>query len=101
MDAHRGTDPFEFLRVEGDSFAVQILLNNQPADPVTDGQAIRRGSIVDVVRRNQAARPSHAFNANRWAARDIFADMARDRPRVGIEPAAGRKADDDANGFAL
>lgn len=100
MDAHRRTDPFEFLRVEGDSFIVQILLNDQPADPVADGQAIRRRSIVDVIRRDQAARPGHVFNTNGRIAGNMFHNMARDRPRVGIEPAAGREADDDTDGFA-
>jgi len=50
-----------------------------------------------MVRRHQAASPGHIVYNRGWVAWDVFADVARDHPCVGVKTTARRKSDDKAD----
>ena len=68
---------------------------------MADGEAVRLGDFVHMVGADQMAGARHVLDDNRGLAGNMLADMARNRARIGVEAAAGRGGDDDADGFAF
>src|SRR5262245_22928411 len=100
MISGRHADPFELAPVELDAGAAKQLLRNQIADEIADGEAVRLGRLVNRVGRHQAAGARDVIHQHRRIAGNILGNMPTDHPRISIEAAAGRKADEDADGFA-
>ena len=53
-----------------------------------------------MVGRDQASRAGHVLDDEHGATRDVLAHVPRDRPRIGVKAAAGRRTHDDADGPA-
>jgi hypothetical protein len=75
------------------------LVQNLKAVKITDSKAVGFSNLVGVVGRDDASCARHIFHNDRGIPRNMFAHVPRDCPRVGIEPAAGRKTDDDTDRF--
>src|SRR5712691_11328538 len=101
MLVHRRSDVLELPRVELGALLAEDLAQEQAADEVANGEPVGPGDLVEIVRRDEAARPRHVLDDDRRVARDVLAHVPRDRPRVSVEAAARREADHDAHGLAL
>src|SRR5712691_9648286 len=101
MLVHRRSDVLELPRVELGALLAEDLAQEQAADEVADGEPVGPGDLVEIVRRDEAARPRHVLDDDRRVARDVLAHVPRDRPRVSVEAAARREADNDAHVLAL
>jgi len=77
------------------------LLKGQASDEIPDREAIGLGGFVDVVGRQQTRRPGHVINDRGRGPGNMFAYMARNYSRIGIEAPARRQTDDDPDRLAL
>ena len=68
---------------------------------MADGEPIGFCRFENVIRRNHASGARHVFDDDRRVAWNMFAHVAADRAGIGIVAAAGGKADDQADGFAI
>jgi hypothetical protein len=68
---------------------------------VPDREPIGLGHAVEMVRGDEASGAGHVLHDHRRASWDVPAHVPRDDPGVGVEPAAGREADDDPDGLAV
>jgi hypothetical protein len=68
---------------------------------VTDGETIGFSDLVYVVSRYETACAGHIFHDDGRLSGDMLPHMARDRASISVEPATGRKTDNDPYGLAL
>ena len=68
---------------------------------MAEGQAVGFGDPVNMIGGDQMAGASHVVDDDGRLPRHMLAEVARDGPRISIEAAAGRSADDHADGLAL
>jgi hypothetical protein len=77
------------------------VLENQRRGPPGNTQAVWRGSIIEMVDRDQAARAGHVFDESGRVARQMFGEIARNNPRIQVEGTSRRVADNETNRLAL
>ena len=97
----RDAEVFELAPVELNAGFAQDMLEDQSADEMADGEAVRLGDFVDVIGGDQTAGAGHVFDDEGRIAGNMLAQVARDGARVGVVAAAGGAADDDADRFAF
>ncbi|MBI2183272.1 MAG: hypothetical protein HYU31_21010 [Deltaproteobacteria bacterium] len=102
-DVIRAGNPqvFEFLAVEFDPFGAHDLLEEQPADVVADDETVRLGLQVHEIGVNDAAGAGHVLDDDGGVAGNMLAQVARDGARVGVETAARRERNDQADRLAF
>jgi len=98
-DGH--AEPEEPAAVELDPVAAEELAEELVTVEVHDGEPVRPGHLEGVIGRDQAGRPRHVLHDDGGPAGDVLAQVPGDGPRVGVEAAAGREADDDPDRLAL
>jgi hypothetical protein len=76
-------------------------LKKQPSGIVADDQSVRLALLVHEVGVNDTAGAGHVFNDDSRIARNMFAEMPRDRSRIGVVSSAGGKSDDQAKSLTL
>src|SRR4029453_9626800 len=66
-----------------------------------DDGAVFGSDGINIIRRLEASRAGHVLRHDGGTARNILAEMPRQKPPIGIVAAAHAVADEERNGFAL
>src|SRR5581483_7502919 len=83
-----------------DALRAQRLQQHQVLVEVADYRAVLRPRIEYLVGRRRARGPRRVLDDHVRVAREVLSEVAGHQPRVGVEAAARREADDDPHGLA-
>src|SRR5262245_17568669 len=97
----RDADIFKLARIEFDAGIADHLVDNLVAVKVDDGESVWLGDLVNVVGGDETGGPWHVLDDNRRISGNVSTQMTGDQARIAIKAAAGGKADDKLDRFAL
>src|SRR4051812_23514978 len=93
-------DPGIFAPVDADALGIELGLADQAEVEMVDPAAVLRRVEIEMLHGGEAAGTRHVHHDGVGIARNMPADMARQEPRIGIEAAARRIADQDGRPLA-
>src|SRR4030095_6880650 len=98
---NRRADVFELARIKLDPLPARELMQDQGADPVSQGQAVGLGLPVKIVGADEKTRSPHIFHDKCRIAGNMLAYVTGEHAGVCIEPTARRSRHDQANRLTL
>src|SRR5215813_3505917 len=97
----RRADIFELARIKLDPLPTCKLVQDQSADPVSQGQAVGLGLPVKIVSADEKTRPRHVFHDKGWVAGKMLPHVAGEHTRIGVKSAPRCSRHDQANRLTL
>ena len=98
-DVAGAAQELEFLVTRAQALVAERLRQRIPG-AVEDGEPVRCGALKHMVGRGLAAGARHVLDDDRRIAGDVLAQIAGERPREGVDGAAGFEPDDHPQRFA-
>ena len=97
----RRAKPAKFPPIKHHALISQYMLENHRTREKPDRQSVGRSAVVNVIGGDEISGTGHVLNDGAGISGNVFSDVARRYPGIGVETSAGRRADDNNESLSV